>query len=272
MHCNSAWIEYLIHIIFKKADVAKSSGFFDKKYDAISLYTRSKAEANSIAIQSSHVLYNSPISTEEKQTCPAGVLSEGLAENCGTLMNLATFVNVFCQDENASKLTIRINENDIEGFRLASFIASYCIERKKIFSIKDYDNKELLPLYEPHISSSTKFLLFSLIDYWLKNGKFPIFDELKDHHFKNFDIIESEKTRWNSSSNSQFVSTIYASLRAMQRLSLIQKEFHETKRKMICIKPTINGLLSVLFSSYFEQFKSSPTFENENEGWDENDQ
>jgi Cdc6-like AAA superfamily ATPase len=35
-------------------------------------------------------------------------------------------------------------------------------------------------------------------------------------------------------------------------------EFHETQRKMVGIKPTINGLLAVLFSEYFGKFKSSP--------------
>jgi hypothetical protein len=187
-----------------------------------------------------------------------GHLSEDFVSNWGALMTLAAFANDFCRDENSNVLLIRINESDIEGFRIASFLASFCKARKREFTISTFSEKEVLPLYEPPVNSSTLFVLFSLVDYLLKNGDFPVFDQLKECHFSNIGLAESQRMSWNSANDSRYVAALYATLRVLQRLSLIQKEFHVTQRKMVGIKPTVNGLLAVLFSEYFGKFKSSP--------------
>lgn len=263
-------VEYQIHMIYDDADHIKSNELFEKKFSELSLYSSSKAETNTIAEQSTMiVLRNEELSFDEKPTYPTWCLPECALENCSTLMNVASFINTFCYDDNADFISIRMNSGDVDGFRLASFIAGYCVEMKKRVSLQFFSNKEVLPLYKPHISNSTLHLLFSLVDYWLATGNFPLFGELKEHHFKNLEQIESNKKHWDSSRDSQFVSTIYASLRAMQRLVLIQKEFHETKRKMVSIRSTINGLLTVLFSRYFAQFKSQPGIETDEEVWDD---
>ena len=106
--------------------------------------------------------------------------------------------------------------------------------------IGTFDEKEILPMYEPPVNSSTLFVLFSLVDYLLKNGDFPVFDQLREYHFHNIGQDDDQTMNWDSASNSRYVATLYASLRVLQKLSLIQKEFHETKRKMVGIKPTIN--------------------------------
>jgi hypothetical protein len=263
-------LEYQLHFVGNEAESLRSNELFRQKLAQLSIYASSKAEANTLAGQSTMVITRqAALSNEEKPIYPFGILIEYSLDNCSVLMNVANFVNAFCEDDDAGLLSIRISNQDVDGFRAASFIVSYCNEKKKKVLLQNYDDGEILPLYEPHISNSTLHLLFSLVDFWLGNGKFPLFGELKDHHFRNLEQIESDRKHWDNSRDSQFVSTIYASLRVMQRLLLVQKEFHETKRQMTCIRPTVNGLLTVLFSNYFAQFKAAPVSDGEDEVWDE---
>lgn len=248
LDCN-----YDLHIVSSQEDLKKSSAILAKKFSSLLLQCRTGVEARSHYDQSTYILFkqNSLFQTEE--TYKKGLLTGDLMSHWGDLTTLARFVDEFCHDDESQIIEIHISKNDLEAFRMVSFIASFCLRAKRSFVIKSFEEKEILNMYEPPINESTQLVLFSIIDLLVKHGDFPQFEELREHHFSNL----RGSRKWDGAKDNKYVATLYASLRTLQRLGLVNKEFHEKKRKMIGIKPTVNGYLSVLFSDAAKKFGSS---------------
>lgn len=178
-------------------------------------------------------------------------------------LGLIKFLMAFKSNKEVDDLEIIIAENDIEGFRLASFIASYLEANNKKVTIKDSKQNTIPLLYGPHVQEASLKVLYSIIDYRLKNGKFPNFTELKNHHFdiiKNFveeeiltEIKERKNRIWSSAGDNKFVSSLYAAQRNLETSGLITKQKDPKVRVITEIVPTLNGFLSVIFSNVGEK-------------------
>jgi hypothetical protein len=245
---------YDVHIITSQDDLKKSSAILSKKYGALELQSRTKIEARSHHDQSTYVLFKQQLLFEKDQeTYKKGLLADDVMSHWGDLMILSHFVKEYCVDEDSELLEIHINKNDLEAFRIASFIAAFCVRSKRSFAIKTFEEKEVLNMYEPPINESTQLVLFSIIDHAIKHGDFPEFEQLRAHHFSNL----QGSGKWEGAKDNKYVASLYASLRTLQRLNLIDKKFHENMRKMAGIRPTMNGYLLVLFSDIAKKFESS---------------
>lgn len=176
-----------------------------------------------------------------------------------TIFALIKFLTEFNND-NVSDLEIIMGENDLEGFRLASFIASYCQTKNKKITIRDTTQKIIPLLYGTHVQKASLLVLYSIIGFRFKNGRFPNFNELKNYHYGTAKTLvaenglETRKNRvWSSPTDSKFVSSLYAAERNLEKEGLITKHKHETERMITRIEPTLNGFLSVVFSDLGEK-------------------
>jgi hypothetical protein len=190
---------------------------------------------------------------QEDKSYKQGVIAGEFIARWGDLMTLAQFVDEFCHDDEPERLQIHIAKNDLEGFRIASFIASFCIRSKRLVEIKTYDEEDVLTMYEPPVNESSLLVLFSIISLTLKQGDPPRFEQLREHHF----LTLEGSGKWDSANDNKYVASLYASLRTLTRLDLIEKKFHENERLITAITPTTNGYFSVLFSAISKKFEVS---------------
>jgi hypothetical protein len=214
---------------------------------------RTAVEANSLFRQSTYVLFRQPSLIQKESLYRQGTFSSDFITRWGDLMTLSQFVDEFCHDEDPKRLQIHIAKQDLEAFRIASFIASLCMRSKRTAEIYTYEKDEILTMYEPPINESSLLVLFSIINLTLKQGEAPKFDQLREHHFSTLE----GRGKWDSANDNKYVASLYASLRTLSRLGLIQKKFHEKERLITAITPTTNGYFSVLFSSVSKKFAVS---------------
>jgi hypothetical protein len=111
-------------------------------------------------------------------------------------------------------------------------------------------------LYGPRVNDPSLFLLYSIVDYCAKSQDFPKVRAIMEHHFKNlsfwspYDPNRKSKT-WTSKEDNRFVTAVYASLRTLERRELIKRVFGSQHKRVInSIRPTSNGVLSVVFSNF----------------------
>jgi hypothetical protein len=178
------------------------------------------------------------------------------------LRQLGAFVADYCSQPIPQNLVIMLETTDVESYRLASFIASYCLEKKMGSRVVDSDQRSVEPLYDPPINITTKRCLFSLLDYIIRNGTAPNFEQFRDHHFGNLRLVEVQdpnRTRrdWNNKEDSRYVSALYASVRALEERGLIVKRMDIGGRKIMSIEPTWNGAYSVVFSDLLPVFSQT---------------
>jgi hypothetical protein len=187
---------------------------------------------------------------------------------------LIQFLDDFKINVDIDDLEIIIGENDVDGFRLASFIAAYLETKNKKVIIKDTKLSVVPLLYGPHIQETSLKVLYSLIDYRLKNGRFPTFSELKSHHYdmiKKLSIAEDlvpentiQKNRiWSSPNDAKFVSSLYAAQRHLETMGLITKHIDPSSRTITDIEPTLNGFLAVIFSDLGEKMITIHSIEDD---------
>jgi hypothetical protein len=253
---------YDIHIVTTAEDLKKASAILGKKFNALKLMCRTQIEARSHYDQSTYVLFKQrPLFDKDQETYKKGFLTDDIMSHWGDLMTLSRFVDEYCGDDESEELEIHLSKSDLESFRMASFIAAFCLRSKRTYLIKTFEEKNILNMYEPPINESTQRVLFSIIDHALKHGDFPEFEQLRIHHFSNL----PSRGKWEGAKDNKYVASLYASLRTLQRLDLIDKKFYENMRKMAGIKPTINGYLSIIFSEVARKFETSPVPEESTE-------
>jgi hypothetical protein len=244
--------DYDLHIVTTTSARKRSAKILDEKIRVLEPQCRTKVEANSLFHQSTYVLYRDPDLLQEGHY-KQGVLDSDFFAHWGDLMTLSQFVDEFCHNEDPRALQIHIDKNDIESFRIASFIVSFCIRSKRYAEIRSYDDDQVLTMYEPPINESSQLVLFSIISLTLKQGDPPRFEQLREHHFASLE----GSGKWTSANDNKYVASLYASLRTLARLGLIEKKFHEKERLMTGITPTANGYYSVLFSGLSKKFEVS---------------
>jgi hypothetical protein len=249
---------YDIHIVSTADDRRKSSRILDAKRRILEPQCRTQVEANSLFHQTTYVVFRQPSLVQEDKSYKQGVVTGEFIAHWGDLMTLSQFVDEFCHDEEPERLQIHIAKNDIEAFRIASYIASLCIRSKRPVGIKSYEGEGVLMMYEPPVNESSLLVLFSIIGLTLKQGDPPRFEQLREHHFSTLE----GSGKWDSANDNKYVASLYASLRTLARLDLIEKKFHENERLITAIIPTTNGYFSVLFSTVSKKFGVSLTAED----------
>lgn len=180
------------------------------------------------------------------------------------LRALATFVADFCAQPTNQKLSIILEATDLESYRLATMMVSYCQEKEREAEIIDSEGRLVEPLYGPPINITTKRCIFSLLDYIIRNGSAPNFEQFRNHHFGNLRLVEvqdPDRTRrdWTSQEDSQYVSALYATIRVLEKKRLIIKTMDKDGRRIAKIEPTWNGAYSAIFSDLLPVFSQTLT-------------
>ncbi|MDG6919654.1 MAG: hypothetical protein JRN62_09525 [Nitrososphaerota archaeon] len=180
------------------------------------------------------------------------------------LRALATFVADFCAQPTSQTLSIVLEVTDLESYRLATMAVSYCQEKEREAEIIDSEGRPVEPLYGPPVNITTKRCLFSLLDYVIRNGSVPNFEQFRNHHFGNLRLVEvqdPDRTRrdWTTPEDNRFVSALYATIRVLEKRRLIIKTMDKDGRKIATIEPTWNGAYSVIFSDLLPVFSQTLT-------------
>lgn len=244
----------------------------EKKERDLEFKFESKPEAKSFINQSRFFIFQNHDVDLESGFLKCVFNKNNPYESSINTLGLIKFLMDFKINEDVNDLEIIVGENDVEGFRLASFIASYLETKNKKVTIKDSKQNTIPLLYGPHIQEASLKVLYSAIDYRLKNGKFPNFNELKNHHFgitKKFaeeEIMAEIKTKknriWNSAGDNKFVSSLYAAQRNLETSGLITKQKDPKVHVITGIVPTLNGFLSMIFSDVGEKLISNYSAED----------
>jgi len=244
-------------IVLKPREVRRVIDLVNEKEKSLREITRSYWEAQNLTKNSSLVLIHESILKEiEGAKCIYYPLNpEDEEAFFFALLNCASFIVDASRNEESARLNIYISPNDLLSFRIASFAMSVWNKMAKKVEMLDYEGNAILPLYAPRIRDVTQTVLFSLIDFRNQYGQDPDFEALRNY---NFEILnqrglmhrDGSYRRWSSADDRRYVSTLYASLKQLRNLKLIieKREVIKNRERIISIKPTLNGLLSILFS------------------------
>jgi hypothetical protein len=123
--------------------------------------------------------------------------------------------------------------------------------------------REIEPLYGPPVNESSLSVLFSIMDYVIRYRQFPNVEAIREHHFNNLRLrdqpnAERKRRAWIGKEDSKYTVALYSSLRTLDRRGLIVRELKEGPRRQIqSIKPTENGILSIVFSDLLQRFSDA---------------
>lgn len=190
----------------------------------------------------------------------------GAIDEIFALFPLSQYLREFI-DSDKDEITIIIDENNIDDFRLACFISSFVESKEKNALIIDTSFTIIPKLYVPVIQKSSLGVLFSIVRYRINYGEYPDIRKLREYHFTNIKSnemetypygLESDNTilsgkkglyrNWNTSEDSKFVQTVYAAQRMLEKMGLVIKRKNNIDGTIEEIIPTINGVLIVIFS------------------------
>lgn len=172
-----------------------------------------------------------------------------------SLINIADFLVDAGMEEESRGIRIFLSLNNLLFFRIAIYVLDYWKSLGKNIKLLNFRGEEILPLYTPSLRYSTSMILFSIFDYKNKFGKLPDFEDICNYHFRlsnSLGLIKSggKYRNWRSAIDNKFVSTLYAALRNLNDLRLINviKKKEKNKEKIESINLTLNGSLLLLFS------------------------
>jgi hypothetical protein len=183
---------------------------------------------------------------------------EKFSDDWSALTNLGAFVSRFGSEDDRP-LSLVIDPTELESYRIGSMISSYCQEKGRKSRMIGPRGESIEPLYGPPINITTKLCLVSLIDYVVRIGDLPNFERLREYHYENLPALgmssyEGEKRNWGSNRDNKYVASLYATLRTLERHSLIEKTV-TNRRKMDAIQPTWNAVYAVVFSDVLSLFR-----------------
>lgn len=180
-----------------------------------------------------------------------------------SLLSLGNFVNELVTRPNGDQLVAIIDPSRLDSFRVASLASSYCQDKGVGTKVLTFGMRAIEPLYGPPVNESSLSVLFSIIDYVIRYRQFPNVEAIREHHFNNLRLmdqpnVEGKRRAWIGKDDNKYTVALYSSLRTLDRRGLIVRELKEGPRRQIqSIKPTENGILSIVFSDLLRKFSDA---------------